>query len=216
MNPTTSRRLAGCALCAALTSFAIGVPGAAHAQAYVGGSIGSAHWSDTPCGTGGDCKGNETGGTFRAGWALSPYFAVEARYIDLGKISSRSIGATVTVPDMQVQVIRDESSAKGGGINVVGTWPMADRIFVSGMVGVAILEARQRSESHFEPVGALTDLSLPFDATRHTTKGYYGVSVGYSITPALAMTLEAERYHPVFNETVPIDLFAVGLTYRFH
>jgi hypothetical protein len=39
--------------------------------------------------------------------------------------------------------------------------------------------------------------------------------MGYSLTPAWLVSLDAERYRPSFQSTFSIDLVAVGLTYRF-
>jgi OmpA-OmpF porin, OOP family len=216
MNACTPRRLAESTIYAALTCLAMGASRTVHAQAFVGGSIGGTHWSDSPCLFDGSCDKRRTAGTLRGGFQFSPYFGVEGRYFDLGRISSQRRDAVViTPPSDQVQIDSDEASVKGLGINAIATWPITEKVSISGIAGVARTEARQKSDSRLEPPGQLTIVDGSFETVRRTTNPYYGVAVGYSITSTLALSLEAERYRPDFGSAVPIDLVAVGLTYRF-
>ena len=199
---------------ASFAVFAASALHAAHGEAFIGGSIGQSHWSDTPCDSR-VCDKHETAGTLRAGYNFSPYFGVEARYFDLGSINARNPDI-VPPPGSQVLVISDKVSARGAGVNAIATWPVTERISISGIAGLAWTEAKSRSEAHLEPPGETTIISGTFESTRRSTRPYYGVSVGYSFTPAWMLSLEAERYRPDFGGgTVPVDLYAVGVTYRF-
>jgi predicted porin len=43
-----------------------------------------------------------------------------------------------------------------------------------------------------------------------------GVNVAYAISPALALSLEADLYRTgLADRTASVDMFGVGLTYRF-
>ena len=186
-------------LCAAAAAAA-----AARAEAFVTASAGRSGW-DIDCAATVSCKSRDTSGTIRAGYQFSPYAAIEARYFDLGE-ASLSFVSGVSLPDMTPLVTDARVSARGGGVNLILSLPVAERFSISGIAGLARTSARIRNSS---PVFS-TD-----DSTR-ATKPYYGVNVAYAISPALALSLEADRYRIGFaDSTASVDMFGVGLTYRF-
>jgi opacity protein-like surface antigen len=186
-------------LCAAAAA-----PAAARAEAFVSASAGRSSW-DVECSFAVSCKKRDSAGTIRAGYGLSPYVGIEARYFDLGE-GSVSFVSGMSLPAMTPIITDARISAKGGGVNLILSLPVAERFSVSGIAGLARTSARIRNSSP----------GFSIDDSTRATKPYYGVNVAYAISPALALSLEADRYRIGFaDSTASVDMFGVGLTYRF-
>jgi OOP family OmpA-OmpF porin len=218
MNKKMHSRPATVALAAALASCcaALAAPSAS-AQAFVGASVGGTRWSDVDCTTALSCDRHDTGGSVRAGYRFLPWFAVEARYFDLGRarirgsvLDSQTGGAT---PGL---VAQEDLSAKGAGIDAVFSWPVADRVSVSGMVGIARSEARSDFTIDFDP-SLFEGVSFPATDTVRKTNPYYGLGVSFAVTPQFAVSLEAERYRigTPADATVSVDQLGATVVYQF-
>jgi hypothetical protein len=193
------------AIGALLLCAAVAAPAAARAQAFITASAGRSDW-DLGCAAALSCKVRDTSGTIRAGYQFSPYLGIEARYFDLGE-ASVSFVSGVALPAMTPLVTDARISAKGAGVNLVATLPVAERFSVSGIAGVARTSSRIRNS---------LQLGFSTEESTRATKPYYGVNVAYAISAALALSLEADRYRIGFRDsTTSVDMFGVGLTYRF-
>lgn len=217
MNKKEHSRPATVALAATLASCcaALAAPGAS-AQAFVAASVGRTNWGDLPCTDTITCDRHPAGGTVRAGYRFLPWLAVEARYFDLGKAHTVSPGGTVLIelPDVMAEFNRHaDYRAKGAGIDLVASWPIADRVSLSAMAGIARSEAHSESHADFPPGSRIVEFSFP--ATQRSTNPYYGIGFSYAVTPRWALSLEAERYRIDFGGTTSIDQFAAGLAYEF-
>ena len=189
---------------------------AAHAEGFVAASVGRTDSRDLECGNAFQCERKDTGGTVRGGYQYTPWFGVEGRYFDLGKARTAGIAGTVTFPEPGGEVTgHADYSAKGLGIDVVLSWPVTDRISISGTVGVARTEAKSSFTYDSPPGSGLVVIGL--DVTHRGTNPYYGLGISFGLTPQLALSLEAERYRIDFggSSTASIDMLGGGLIYRF-
>jgi len=100
---------------------------------------------------------------------------------------------------------------RGLNLDLVGTLPITQKFSAFGRVGMNYGDARDS----FTGTGAVQVLN-PSPSQRQTNYKY-GVGLQYAFTEALAMRVEAERYR--INDAVgnkgDVDLYSVGLTYRF-
>ena len=183
----------------------------AHAQGFVGASAGRTDWRDVECGNTVVCDRKDTAWTIRGGYQYTPWFGVEGRYFDLGKAHTAVAAGDGGGP------ANADFSAKGFGIDVVLSWPVSDRISISGMAGVARSEAKSDFPGRtFDAAGA-TVTQVGVQQTRRATKPYYGLGVAFGVTPQLSVTLEAERCRIDFGggSTASVDMLGAGVTYRF-
>lgn len=138
------------------------------------------------------------------GFPIHPNWAVETGYFDLGRFGFNAN----TTP---LGSLTGTARIRGLNLDLVGTLPVTDRWSLIGRVGAAYAQ----TQDHFSGTGAVlvTDPS----PSRRETNYKFGFGTQYAFTPALSMRLEAERYR--VNDAVgshgDIDLYTLGLVYRF-
>ena len=147
---------------------------------------------------------SSSGGKIFGGYQLTPNFAVEGGYFDLGRYS---YGST-TIP---AGAFNGNSKVSGLNLDLVGMAPVSDRFSVFGRIGAAYAQNR----------GSFTSTGLvPLNnanSRRNDTNLKVGLGVQYAITEALAVRAEVERYRisdPIRNRS-NIDMASVGLVYYF-
>jgi OOP family OmpA-OmpF porin len=156
--------------------------------------------------TAGALTEDERGNAYKAfiGVPLSPNWAVEAGYFDLGRFgfgAATSPAGTVT----------GTTRIQGLNLDLVGTLPITERWSLLGRVGAAYAETKGSfSGTADSGVGA-------FSSSKRDTHYKYGFGTEYAFTPALTMRLEGERYHvnDAIGQRENVDLISVGLVYRF-
>jgi OmpA-OmpF porin, OOP family len=146
----------------------------------------------------------DTGFKLYGGYQFNRNFALEGGYFDLGQF-----GFTAnTVP---TGTLNGNIKLRGLNLDMVGILPLSDKFSVFGRVGMNYADARD----HFAGTGAVQVLNPNPSARQANAK--FGVGMQYAFTDALAMRVEAERYR--INDAVrnkgDVDLFSVGLVYRF-
>ena len=140
------------------------------------------------------------------GYQISPHFAVEGGYFDLGHY-----GYTAhTVP---TGTLSGDMKLRGLNLDLVGTLPLVGNLSALGRVGVTSI----RASDNFSATGAA---HVPYSSnspSQRSTDFKVGAGLAYAFTPALSMRLEAERYR--FKDGVGnrgnADMYSVGLVYRF-
>ena len=187
----------------------------AHAQLFVGASLGRSDWRDFRCEGTTNCESRDTAGTVRFGYRYTPWLAVEGRYFDLGNATATSDSAFTGSNGAGTLVSHERFSARGLGLDAVLSWPISDRFAIAGIAGVARSEGKAHFSSEMVPADA--QLSVPdVDGTKRATNPYYGLAAGFAVTPQLWLSLEAERYRIDFGGgDTSLDLLAAGITYRF-
>lgn len=138
------------------------------------------------------------------GYQFNPNFALEGGYFDLGKFGYNA----VTVP---AGTLNGDIRLKGLNLDTVGILPLTDKFSLLGRVGINYAQARDS----FSGTGAVNVLDPSPSKRQANIK--FGLGMQYAFNDALAMRVEAERYR--INDAVgnrgDVDLFSVGLVYRF-
>ena len=148
---------------------------------------------------------SSSGGKIFGGYQLTPNFAVEGGYFDLGRYS---YGSTTILP---TGAFNGNSKVSGLNLDLVGMAPLSDRFSVFGRIGAAYAQNR----GSFSSTG-LVPLNNA-NSRRNDTNLKVGLGVQYAITEALAVRAEVERYRisdPIRNRS-NIDMASVGLVYYF-
>ena len=181
---------------------------------YVGGSVGPtrAHFNNDAYNNlarnngfainSSSTDNSSTGGKLFGGYQLSPNFAVEGGYFDLGRFNYSGVTSGGTY--------NGNTRSHGLNLDLVGKLPVTDRLSVLGRVGAAYAKTTDSSSSTFAP---------PATANRSRSETYakYGVGLEYAITDALSLRGELERYHRI-NDQIRrgnVDMASIGLVYRF-
>ena len=144
-----------------------------------------------------------TGGKLFGGYQLTPNFALEGGYFDLGRFnySGTTTGGAYN----------GTTRVNGLNLDLVGTLPLSDRFSVLGRVGAAYARTRDDfSSTGFVPANT-------FNRSRNETGVKFGVGIQYAITEALSLRGELERYRindPIRNRS-NVDMASIGLVYRF-
>lgn len=156
--------------------------------------------------TAGALNEDERGNAYKAfvGVPLSPNWAVEAGYFDLGRFGLDA----ATLP---AGTVSGTTRIQGLNLDLVGTMPITERWSLLGRVGAAYAETK----GSISGTGASGVTAL--SSSKRDTHYKYGFGTEYAFTPALTMRLEGERYHvnDAIGQRANVDLISVGLVYRF-
>jgi OOP family OmpA-OmpF porin len=138
------------------------------------------------------------------GYQFDRFLAVEGGYFDLGQFG-------FTADTLPAGSYRGNIKLDGANLDLVGTLPFTDRFGAFARVGVEYAYARDS----FAGSGMVV---VPVSGRwEQATNAKFGFGLQYAFTPSLAMRLEAERYRiddPV-EHGADMDLYSIGLLYRF-
>jgi OOP family OmpA-OmpF porin len=137
------------------------------------------------------------------GYQFNKNFALEGGYFNLGKFNYSLATPSGTLNgDMKV---------KGLNLDAVAILPITEDFSAFARIGANYAQ----SKDSFNSTGTM---SMPDTSPQENDLNYkFGAGLQYSLTDALALRLEAERYR--INDAVgndgDIDLFSIGLIYKF-
>lgn len=138
-----------------------------------------------------------------AGYQFNKYFALEGGYFNLGKFDYALSTATGTA-EGNIRIM-------GVNLDAVATLPVTEDFSVFARAGANYA----RAKDSFSSTG---NISFPDTDPKKTDLNFkFGAGLQYAITDALGIRLEAERYRidDAVGNIGDIDLFSLGLTYRF-
>jgi OOP family OmpA-OmpF porin len=146
----------------------------------------------------------DTGWKLYGGYRLHRNFAVEGGYFNLGKYDFTA----TTVP---AGALNGHMKVQGGNLDLVGILPITQRFSAFGRVGLTYAQVKDS----FGGSGAAALVGT--SPSKRDWNPKYGVGLQYDFSWNLGVRLEAERYR--ISDAVigrnNIDLFSVGLVYRF-
>lgn len=216
VNTTRGSRILGMATWAAIAAATSPAAMAEDLGWYGGANVGrSAATIDDPRITSGLAAGGlgtsaisdrdrSTGFKLYGGYQFHRNFALEGGYFDLGKFG-------YTANTIPTGTLDGNIKLKGFNLDAVGILPITDRFSALGRVGLNYAQARDS----FSGTGAV-NVTNP-NPSKNSTNYKLGVGLQYAFTEALGMRAEVERYR--VNDAVGnkghVDLFSVGLVYRF-
>ncbi len=138
------------------------------------------------------------------GIPLSPNWAIEAGYFDLGTFGFDA----GTAP---AGALSGSTDIRGLNVDLVGTLPVTENWSLLGRVGAAYAETKGRF------AGSGAGVVGNGSNNERDTHYKYGFGTQYAFTPSLSMRLEGERYrvNDAAGQHANVDLISVGLVYRF-
>jgi len=152
-----------------------------------------------------DKSGTDNQWRLQLGYWLSPYFAIEGGYIDLGTASYEASfsGGSAT------------ADWKSGGIDVaaLGTLDVDWGFSVIGKAGLITTTTTTTWRST-----GITGLPVG-DVDTTQVRPFMGIGAGYALTPKSLLRLEYERFFKVGDASQTgkgdIDTFSLGASYQF-
>lgn len=138
------------------------------------------------------------------GYQFSRNWALEGGYFDLGQFGFDATTQPQGTVSGQIKV-------QGVNLDVVGSLPITQRLSAFARGGATYIEAKDR----FSGTGSANVLD-----PRRSKRGAnykFGLGLEYAVLPSLGLRLEAERYRvdDAVGNNGDIDLFSLGLVYRF-
>lgn len=199
---------------------------AAHAQGaqgYVGGGLGWGNIS-VDCSGLASCDKSNAGGKLYGGYRFASQFALEGGYYSFGKVKAQST-EFVSIPangqavalngSGSIMVTVDgELKATGLGIGMAYITPVSTDWSAVVRLGV------MRMDGKITGTGSAQGITYSESASKKSTQAYFGLGVGYNMTPNLALTGEADFSRVKYGlegefETDQVRLISIGLRYSF-
>ena len=167
-------------------------------------SIAAALAADGSTSTSINNNDRSTGYKLFGGYQFNDYVALEGGFFDLGKFSYDAS----TVP---AGTVHGGIKLKGINLDLIGFIPLTERLSGFGRVGMNYA----RASDNFNSSGLVETINPNPSQKKLNVK--FGAGLEYKFTQALAMRVEAERYRvdDAIGNTGDIDLYSVGLVYRF-
>jgi OOP family OmpA-OmpF porin len=145
-----------------------------------------------------------TGFKLFGGYKFNRNFVLEGGYFDPGKFG-------LTASTVPTGTLSGNVQLRGLNLDAIGVLPITEKFSAFGRAGLNYADARDS----FTGTG-LVNVFNP-NSSKRDTNFKLGLGLQYDFTESLGMRFEADRYR--INDAVgskgDIDLFSVGLIYRF-
>jgi OOP family OmpA-OmpF porin len=151
-----------------------------------------------------DDRNRDTGFKLFGGYQLNRNFGLEGGYFDTGKFGFNANTVPTGTLDGNIRIT-------GLNLDLVGTVPLGEKFSAFGRAGLIYAE----SKDTFAGTGAIDVLSP--NPNKSAANYKFGLGLQYALNPSLGLRLEAERYRidDAVGNKGDIDLFSIGLVYRF-
>ncbi len=192
----------------------------AHAQFYIGGSVGNsdisidgAERADQFLDLGFEAASTQTDTkdtAYRvfAGYQLHKYFAIEGAYVDLGRFAFD----TSVVPEGELNA---RTTIEGAELSVVGLLPLNHAFSLYARVGAFAAE----TETTYTGSGSIELVTGGERQKERGTTASYAAGVSWNLNEHVSFRGEYARYSKLGNELTggetDADLISLGVAYRF-
>lgn len=204
--------LLGCLLPAAFSTHVM----AADSGLYLAADVGQSHFNSSgqtpPAGWTQSSSYSSTSSRFTLGYQLTPYFGVEAGYVDLGHSTVtdsnphpdpfQPLAATLTTTSI---------GAKGDFIAATGTWPINQQWSLLARVGVI----SSQTDYQYQSNGAVSIPTSVANSTNTAWEATYGLGAKWNVQSQLSLRLGWDHYNNLGNASVDVNLISLGVEWRF-
>lgn len=156
----------------------------------------------------------DTGWKLFGGYQLNEYAAIEAGYLDFGKMKANANGTLISTSTAATGSA--EFKAKSFDVAAVGTMPIGEALGIIGRAGLFLWEV--------EAPASATTISGGTTSSANPKKTGFDITIGagvkYEFTKKVSMRAVWDRYknvgdQPTTGESFGIDLYSVSLVYSF-
>jgi OOP family OmpA-OmpF porin len=149
---------------------------------------------------------HDTGHKLFVGYKLNKNIALEGGYFNLGKFG---FTATTVLP---AGTLSGNIKLDGLNLDAVGILPINEKFSMFGRIGINYAEAKDK----FTTTGSVPE-QTNLNPSRKQLDPKVGLGLQYNFTKSIGIRAEAERYRvdDAVGNRGDIDLFSVGVVYRF-
>jgi OOP family OmpA-OmpF porin len=172
----------------------------------VNGAFGNGGWSAT----GSSADSEASSWKVFGGYTFGPNLAVEAAYVDLGRVDLHSTVTAVNGSAISATPIGGHFKVnRGGYVDAVGIWPVNETVSVFGKLGAYSLRTELSASGN----------GLSMRSTDRNADMTFGAGLTVALDKGLGLRGEWERFRKVGDDHITgrtdIDLFTLGLVYSF-
>jgi len=139
------------------------------------------------------------------GYKLNDHLALEASYLDLGKISYNATGSMFLFPVSGSEVV----SASVFNFSGVGRHEVSDSFSLLGKLGVA------RFKSTSQPRGTLAPAFAALGLAQTKTDVSYGIGLEYAMNSNLAVRADWDSFSTGVSAQKQLSIYSLGMVYKF-
>ena len=142
------------------------------------------------------------------GYQFNKNFALEGGYFNLGQFGY----AATTVAPTPTGTLNGNIKLQGLNLDAVGMLPLGDKFSVFGRLGMQYAQAKD----NFSSTGSIATPTNP-SPSKDAFNPKVGLGLQYDFTRSVGMRVEAERFriNDAIGNTGDINMYSVGLVYRF-
>lgn len=194
---------------------AFSLPAVADGGLYLAADVGQAHFSGgvfddelLPPSWTSNASDTATGYRFTAGYQFTPYWGVEAGYVDLGHGTVTYRTKPSTDPAVTTMVSY-RVGANGFFAAGTGTWPIDQQWSLYARAGV--ISSKLDFQSHSNGIST----SQGANATDTALKATYGVGAKWNFQPRWSLRLGWDHYRNLGNASYDVNLLSLGVEWHF-
>ncbi len=184
----------------ALAIALIGTMASASAQSplYMAGNLGQAHIS-ADCSGALSCDKSDIGYKLTAGYQVNPLVALEASYIDFGKLKASGY-------DENADVVNAKVESSGFLLAAALRHNVNPKVSLVGRLGLSILDSK----------GTVSAFGVSGSKSYNSTKPYLGLGAEYALNKQLRLTVGADFTRiELDDESTSVRLLSAGAQYAF-
>jgi OOP family OmpA-OmpF porin len=161
----------------------------------------------------GESSLDDSGGVWSMalGYAVSPRFAAELAYVDLGRISYDAAGTVSDGEDAVDLELTARVKVRGPVLSFLGILPIGEKASIFGRAGIAAMQSKWRATA------SDGEESLSVAESTQRTNGVFGIGGEFNVNARLGVRLEWNRYLKVgtSSENSDFDAFVAGIRFSF-
>jgi opacity protein-like surface antigen len=152
-------------------------------------------------------------GSAGVGYRMSANFAVEATYLDLGKIHYQASGTAVLSGTSYPSQFEEHTKSRGPALALVWALPLWNDWGVDARAGV------YGGKTSSDLINTIGESEKPLSTSRRSTSLLLGIGGSYIATTHLTVRLDYVRLNDVkekaFDKGFDVDVVTAGLAYHF-
>lgn len=148
------------------------------------------------------------------GYRVSQYFAVEAGYVDFGKMEYRASGIVDPFgpPSAAFGTYSADFELTGFTATAVGSVPIGTMFDVHGRAGVLF------ADTEITEIATVSNASIGKSYSANSEEFFYGLGVGLQVGPNWSFSLDWQQFKDVGDEDetgeADVDRLSLGVIYR--
>jgi OmpA-OmpF porin, OOP family len=159
-----------------------------------------------------DLDKSSTRASFAVGYQFTPNLAVEAGFVDLGRIQYDSSGLVDGGEGNIAVDVQLKAKTSGPALSVIGAWPLNDRFALEGRVGAYFGKTRATATAS-AALDPAENVSVSDSDT--DTSMLLGVGAVWTTSESIALRLGYTRFDKALGGEQSVDRISFAVRYSF-